>query len=72
MVREKHKKSCEYSPQLLFVEPKNLFIFWGKICDNPLATGVWGQILSKDDNSKLWWWQLSSFKRNSSIGPSNS
>ena len=50
MVREKHKKSCDYSLQLQFVEPNNLFVSWRQIWDNLLATRVWGQILSKDNN----------------------
>ena len=47
---KKHKKSCSYSPELLFIEPNNLVISCGQIGNNPLATKVWGQILSKDNN----------------------
>ena len=39
---KKHKKSCGHSPKLLSVEPNILVVSWGQICDNPLATKVWG------------------------------
>ena len=45
--REKHKKSCGHSLELLSVEPNILIVSWGQVCDNFLATIVWGQILSK-------------------------
>ena len=48
--KKKHKKSCGHFPKLLYVEPNNLVVSWGQICDNPLATIVWGQILSKENN----------------------
>ena len=48
--REKHKKSYGYSLELLSVESKNLVVSWRQVCDNPLATRVWEQILSKDNN----------------------
>ena len=41
-VREKHKKSCGHSPELLSVEPNNLIVSWRQIYDNPLVTKVWG------------------------------
>ena len=41
-VGEKHKKSCGHSPELLSVEPNILVVFWRQICNNPLATKVWG------------------------------
>ena len=47
---KKHKKSYGYFPKLVFVEPNNLVISWGQVCDNSLATIVWGQILSNDNN----------------------
>ena len=31
-------------------EPNNLNVSWRHVCSNPLATTVWGQILSKDNN----------------------
>ena len=40
--REKHKKSYGHSPKLLSVEPNILVVSWGQICDNSLATKVWG------------------------------
>ena len=45
-----HKKSCGYLPELLSIEPNNLVVSWWEICDNPLTTIMWGQILSKDNN----------------------
>ena len=48
--REKHKKFYGYSPELLSVEPNNLVVSWGQICNNPLVTRVWEQILFKDNN----------------------
>ena len=53
LVSKKHKKSCSYSLEFLSVEPNNLVVSWGQVCDNPLATRVWGQILFKDDNFVL-------------------
>ena len=50
LVSKKHKKFCDYFLELPSVEPNNLVVFWGQVCDNPLATRVWGQILSKDNN----------------------
>ena len=44
------EKSCGYSPELLSIEPNILLISWGQICDNPTATIVWGQILSKEND----------------------
>ena len=38
LVSKKHKNFCEYFPELLSVEPNNLVIFLGQICDNLLAT----------------------------------
>ena len=34
---KKHKKSCGYSPELLFVEPNIMIVSWGQICDNPFS-----------------------------------
>ena len=48
--REKHKKSYGYSSKLLSIEPNNLIGSWGQICNNPLVTRVWEQILFKDNN----------------------
>ena len=36
------EKSCGYSPELLSIEPNILVLSWGQICDNPIATVVWG------------------------------
>ena len=34
----------KYNPiELLSVEPNNLVVSWEQICDNPLATKVWGK-----------------------------
>ena len=33
LLKEKHKKSCDHSPELLFVELKILVVSWGQICD---------------------------------------
>ena len=33
-----------------FDEPNILVVSWGQICDNHLATIVWGQILSKEND----------------------
>ena len=41
-VGEKHKISCGHSPRLLSVKPNILVVSWRQICDNPLATKVWG------------------------------
>ena len=41
-LEKKHKKPCDHSPELLFVEPNILVVSWGQICNNPLATKVWG------------------------------
>ena len=41
------EKSCGYSLELLFVEPNILVVSQRQICDIPLATIVWEQILSK-------------------------
>ena len=35
---------------LVTVEPNNLVVSWGQVCGNPLATRLWEQILSKDNN----------------------
>ena len=48
--REKHKKFCGHSLELLSVEPNILVVCWGQIYDNPLATTVWGQIFSKKND----------------------
>ena len=45
-----HKKSYGYFPELLSIEPNNLIISWGQICDSSLVTIVLGKILSKDNN----------------------
>ena len=50
VVREKHKKSYGYSLELLFAELNNLVVSRWQVCDNPLVTKVWGQMLSKDNN----------------------
>ena len=39
---KKHKKSCSHSPELLSVKPNILVVSWRQICNNPLATRVWG------------------------------
>jgi len=49
-VSKKHEKFCGYSLKLLFEEPNKLGCIIGKICNNSLATIVWGQILSKYNN----------------------
>ena len=36
------KKSYGHSPELLSAEPNILVVSWRQICDNPLATKVWG------------------------------
>ena len=44
-VGEKHKKrkkSYGHSSELLSVEPNILVVSWRQICDNPLATKMWG------------------------------
>jgi len=48
--REKNKKSYGHYLELLFVEPNILAVSWRQVCDNPLATIVWGQILSKEND----------------------
>ena len=50
LVSKKHKKSYEYFSELLSVEPNNLVIPWRQVCYNLMATIVWVQILSKDNN----------------------
>jgi len=35
-------KSCGYCLELLSIEPNILVLSWGQICDNPIATIVWG------------------------------
>ena len=42
---KKHKKSCSHSPELLSVKPNILVVSWRQICNNPLATRVWGEII---------------------------
>ena len=44
------EKSYGYSSELLFVESNILAVSQGQICDIPLATIVWGQILSKKND----------------------
>ena len=39
---EKNTRNPSHSPELLFVEPNILIVSWRKICNNPLATKVWG------------------------------
>ena len=34
---KKHKKSCGYSPELLFVEPNILIVSWVQIYNNPFS-----------------------------------
>ena len=40
LVSKKHKNFCEYFLELLSVEPNNLVVSLGQICDNLLATTV--------------------------------
>ena len=49
-VGDKYKKSCGHSQKLLSVEPNILVVSWRQICDNPLATKVWRQILCKEND----------------------
>ena len=44
------EKSWGYSLELLFVELNILVVSQGQICDIPLATIVWGQILFKKND----------------------
>ena len=46
----KNRGLCGHSSRLLFVESNILVVSLGKICDNPLATIIWGQILSKEND----------------------
>ena len=41
---------CGHSSKLLFVESNILVVSLGEICDNPLATIIWGQILFKEND----------------------
>ena len=41
-LEKKHKKSYGHSSELLSVELNILVVSWKQICDNPLATKVWG------------------------------
>ena len=47
------EKSYGYSSELLFVESNILAVSQGQICNIPLATIVWGQILSKKNDIML-------------------
>ena len=47
---KKHKKSCGHSLELLSVESNILVVSQRQICDNPLATKVWGKRLSKEND----------------------
>ena len=49
-VGDKYKKSCGHSQKLLSVEPNILVVSWRQICDNPLTTKVWRQILCKEND----------------------
>ena len=51
---EKNTKKCgSNSPKLLSVESNILIVSWGQICNNPLATIAWRQILSKENDILL-------------------